>query len=243
MRVADVVEVLEHWAAGRSLRAIAESLGLDRHTVRKYVTPAREAGFEPGTGPPSAGWAAFVARVCPELVRRAHCRSISLCSRARSRDRRAVEVNRPAPSGSGCVDHEPQAPRACRRSALRWRFFLKPRAAPEYHGAPRRSTARRGGPGRLRPARQVDRSADRRDHDPQRVHPGPVVLAAHVCGGGAAHGRRDVAGLPRASVRFLWRRSESNHPRQSQKRSPAPVTCTIRYSTAATLSWPVILAA
>jgi DNA-binding CsgD family transcriptional regulator len=35
LRVADVVEVLEHWAAGRPLRAIAESLGLDRHTVRK----------------------------------------------------------------------------------------------------------------------------------------------------------------------------------------------------------------
>ena len=65
--MADVVEVLEHWAAGRPLRAIAQSLRLDRHTVRKYVTPAREAGFEPGTGPPSEGWAAFVARACPQL--------------------------------------------------------------------------------------------------------------------------------------------------------------------------------
>src|SRR5919198_1211378 len=65
--VADVVEVLEHWAAGRPLRAIAESLGLDRNTVRKYITPAREAGFGPGTGPPPEGWAAFVARVCPRL--------------------------------------------------------------------------------------------------------------------------------------------------------------------------------
>ena len=69
LRVADVVEVLEHWAAGRPLRAIAESLGLDRHTVRKYVTPARESGFGPGVGPPPEGWAAFVARVCPELGR------------------------------------------------------------------------------------------------------------------------------------------------------------------------------
>src|SRR6266849_1957847 len=55
LRVADVVEVLEHWAAGRPLRAIAESLGLDRHTVRKYVTPARESGFGPGVGPPPEG--------------------------------------------------------------------------------------------------------------------------------------------------------------------------------------------
>ncbi len=67
LRVADVVEVLEHWAAGRPLRAIAKSLGLDRNTVAKYVGPARQAGFGPGTGPPGAGWAAFVAEVCPEL--------------------------------------------------------------------------------------------------------------------------------------------------------------------------------
>jgi hypothetical protein len=65
--VADVVEVLEHWAAGRPLRAIAKRLGLDRNTVAKYVGPARQAGFGPATGPPSAGWAAFVAEVCPEL--------------------------------------------------------------------------------------------------------------------------------------------------------------------------------
>ena len=67
LRVADVVEVLEHWAAGRPLRAIAESLGLDRNTVRKYITPAREAGFGPSSGGPPEGWAAFVARVCPRL--------------------------------------------------------------------------------------------------------------------------------------------------------------------------------
>ncbi len=67
LRVADVVEVLEHWGAGRPLRAIAKSLGLDRNTVAKYVGPARQAGFGPGTGPPPEGWAVFVAEVCPEL--------------------------------------------------------------------------------------------------------------------------------------------------------------------------------
>ena len=36
----DVTEILVHWHAGRSLSEIAESLGVDRKTVRKYVTPA-----------------------------------------------------------------------------------------------------------------------------------------------------------------------------------------------------------
>ncbi len=65
--MANVVEVLEHWAAGRPLRSIAETLGLDRNTVRKYVTPAREAGYGPHLRVPPDGWPAFVADVCPHL--------------------------------------------------------------------------------------------------------------------------------------------------------------------------------
>ncbi len=67
--MANVVEVLEHWAAGRPLRSIAETLGLDRNTVRKYVTPAREAGYGPGLGVPPEGWPAFVGHACPLLGR------------------------------------------------------------------------------------------------------------------------------------------------------------------------------
>jgi hypothetical protein len=44
MHVADVVEVVQHWPAGRPLRAITLSQGLDRNTVRKSITAAREAG-------------------------------------------------------------------------------------------------------------------------------------------------------------------------------------------------------
>jgi transposase len=67
LHVAEVAEVLTHWAAGRSQRQIARSLGLDRNTVSKYVAPALAAGYAPGADPPPEGWSAFVARVCPSL--------------------------------------------------------------------------------------------------------------------------------------------------------------------------------
>jgi transposase len=65
----DVVEVLEHWHAGRPKLVIAESLGLDPKTVRKYVAPAEAAGIVPG-GPPlgRTEWAALVRGWFPGLV-------------------------------------------------------------------------------------------------------------------------------------------------------------------------------
>lgn len=36
----DIVEILEHWQAGRSISAISRSLGVCRGTVRKYVYTA-----------------------------------------------------------------------------------------------------------------------------------------------------------------------------------------------------------
>ena len=47
----DLIEVYTHWYAGRPKLAVAESLGLDVKTVRKYVRPAEAAGLTPG-GPP-----------------------------------------------------------------------------------------------------------------------------------------------------------------------------------------------
>ena len=65
----DIVEVLERWYAGRPKLVVAESLGVDRKTIRKYVTPAEEAGFVPG-GPPvtTEEWALYVRSWFPELV-------------------------------------------------------------------------------------------------------------------------------------------------------------------------------
>ncbi len=67
--VIDVVEVLQHWHAGRPKSVVASSLGIDNKTVRKYVAKAEEAGLVPG-GPPlgRAEWAELVRGWFPELV-------------------------------------------------------------------------------------------------------------------------------------------------------------------------------
>jgi len=45
--VRDVAEIMEHWQAGRSIRAIARSLGADRGTIRKYIAAAKAQGYHP----------------------------------------------------------------------------------------------------------------------------------------------------------------------------------------------------
>lgn len=65
----DVVEICQHWHAGRPKSVIAASLGVDAKTVRKYVAPAEAAGLSPGGEPLSrAEWAALVAGWFPELT-------------------------------------------------------------------------------------------------------------------------------------------------------------------------------
>jgi transposase len=65
----DVVELLTHWYAGRSQHVMADSLGLDRKTIRKYIQPAKEAGFVPG-GPPVGEqvWAGWASEWFPNLI-------------------------------------------------------------------------------------------------------------------------------------------------------------------------------
>ena len=66
----DVVEILQHWHAGRPKLVLSASLGVDPKTVRKYVAPAEAEGIRPGDGLvlDRAGWAAKVAVWFPELV-------------------------------------------------------------------------------------------------------------------------------------------------------------------------------
>jgi hypothetical protein len=48
VRVVDCQEVLRRWLAGDGVRPIARATGLDRKTVRKFVTIALGLGFQPG---------------------------------------------------------------------------------------------------------------------------------------------------------------------------------------------------
>jgi transposase len=67
--VIDVCEILVHWYAGRSKNEVADSLGVARNTVRKYVAPAEAAGLRPG-GPEISGqqWTERVQEWFPELA-------------------------------------------------------------------------------------------------------------------------------------------------------------------------------
>ena len=65
----DCVEIWQHWHAGDSLRALERNLGVDRHTVRKYIRLAQDAGYTPGQpGVTLADWQALYRQVFPRLV-------------------------------------------------------------------------------------------------------------------------------------------------------------------------------
>ena len=65
----DIVEILVYWHAGRNNSEIAQSLGVDRKTTRKYVAAAKAAGMRSGGLPVSEErWAELVRAWFPELA-------------------------------------------------------------------------------------------------------------------------------------------------------------------------------
>jgi transposase len=67
--VVDVVEILQHWYAGRPKVEVARSLGVDPKTVRRYVAAAEAAGLSAG-GPPVSDeqWRARAREWFPALA-------------------------------------------------------------------------------------------------------------------------------------------------------------------------------
>jgi hypothetical protein len=109
--VIDVTEILMHWHAGRSKNEMAQSLGVDRKTLRKYIAPAEAAGISPG-GPAKSEqeWAGLVRAWFPQLadtrLRKPACASQKLVE-PRSGHRSI---------GSGCVMTGPNGWQAHARS-------------------------------------------------------------------------------------------------------------------------------
>ena len=67
----DVVELFQHWHAGRWIGELSSSLGMDPKTVRKYIQPARDASIVPGGPPLSAEqWAQLAEGWFPEMADR-----------------------------------------------------------------------------------------------------------------------------------------------------------------------------
>jgi transposase len=94
----DVVEILQHWHAGRPKAVVASSLGVDPKTVRTYTRPAEEAGMTPG-GPPLSRdqWAALAAGWFPELVdAKARSLTFAVIDAHRERIAEMVRTNKPS---------------------------------------------------------------------------------------------------------------------------------------------------
>jgi transposase len=72
--VIDLIELYEHWWAGRSQVEISASLGIDRKTIRKYLAPVLDAGLVPGRVPAGrsemtrADWRELAAGWFPAVV-------------------------------------------------------------------------------------------------------------------------------------------------------------------------------
>ncbi|MDA8198468.1 MAG: hypothetical protein M0Z54_03405 [Thermaerobacter sp.] len=63
----DGLDIWEHWHAADSLGALERNLGVDRHTLRKYVALAEAAGCRPGQpGATRAAWQVLYRETFPQ---------------------------------------------------------------------------------------------------------------------------------------------------------------------------------
>lgn len=64
--MADLVELYRRWDAGESISEVSNRLGVDRKTVRKYVSAATGAGLSPGGGGDVGVWRERIAGWFPD---------------------------------------------------------------------------------------------------------------------------------------------------------------------------------
>jgi hypothetical protein len=218
--VFDLIELFTHWHAGRSRRQLAQSLGIDRKPIAKYLAPAIAESLIPGGEQiTEAAWAAHVARWVPEVTDRslrattcpgieAHRERIRGWLRAEASGATAAQRLRDVHGRFGvgivgaAVDFgQPVGgggPVEGDRGAGRWR-----------RGAKRRSTRR---------ARDVVRSGQWSTRRGVGVRDGAGVLAAHVRATSPQDAPILLVRLARGGIRVLRRGPSQADPGQLEGR-------------------------
>ena len=64
-KVRKIVEILNQWQAGMSIRSISKTSGACRNTVRKYIRIAVAEGYSQGDAEPFGGWNIFFKELTP----------------------------------------------------------------------------------------------------------------------------------------------------------------------------------
>jgi transposase len=68
--MADLIELYQHWDAGANTAQLAQRVGVDRKTARKYIAEATGRGLAPGQGLDRAGWERLVGEWFPDRADR-----------------------------------------------------------------------------------------------------------------------------------------------------------------------------
>ena len=194
----DVVEVLQHWHAGRPKSVVASSLGIDPKTVRKYVAKAEAAGLVPG-GPPlsRAEWAELVRGWFPELVdARARSLTFPVIDVHRERIETMLETNTVATVFQRLRDEHGLAV-----GISSFRLYVARRVpgrvdAGSGHGAATGGRPGRRSPDRLRVPGLVVGPGYGAGAAGVGVRDGAGVFASHVRAPGVQHGRRGRGSPP-----------------------------------------------
>jgi hypothetical protein len=92
--VNQIIEILEHWQAGRSIKAIAKSLRVDRKTIRKYINGVLSAGITRASRLDRTQWVELLQQQFPELDHAQRSPTYALLEPHQEKLREALGQNR-----------------------------------------------------------------------------------------------------------------------------------------------------